>query len=423
MTNVFIILILFSFLNCIRDSENRDEKENRNLKNNYSTFIYNMIPENSNAQVSAEYSKAMNTFSINLLREVYNTENFSNKNLVLSPFSISRNLAVLTEGTTGASKQELLDVLGGQVALDDAKNALAQLLYADKSIVFQCADAFWINSNSFSIKTAFRDKIADKYGVETIGLDFNDASGTAKTINNWISKNTNKYINNVLKENDITPQTAAYLTNAVYFEADWTSPFDISKTSNYPFSAPDGSVEVDMMISRCYHETYITDQYKNAKLYYGTNNINFFYLDIYMPTTITCKEFISKHSLTALANKDTKLIGSLKMPKFFFTTKIGLIPTLKQLGINRIFNPLKSEITEMVDGRLFVSQINHQAGIKTDEEGTKAFAVTITKMKDIAAAGDPSPDVVLDNPFVYFIRAGENGLVLFAGVVNNPNEK
>ena len=33
------------------------------------------------------------------------------------------------------------------------------------------------------------------------------------------------------------------------------------------------------------------------------------------------------------------------------------------------------------------------------------------------------PDVVPDHPVVYFIRAGEPGLVLFSGVVNNPSMK
>jgi serine protease inhibitor len=34
----------------------------------------------------------------------------------------------------------------------------------------------------------------------------------------------------------------------------------------------------------------------------------------------------------------------------------------------------------------------------------------------------PTEEVIFNQPFVYFIRAGENGLVLFAGIMNNPNE-
>ena len=68
---------------------------------------------------------------------------------------------------------------------------------------------------------------------------------------------------------------------------------------------------------------------------------------------------------------------------------------------------------------LYIDQIMHKAGIKTDEEGTVAYAVTIAAMLATCA----STDIILNKPFVYFIRAGKNGLVLFAGVVNNPNDR
>jgi hypothetical protein len=55
----------------------------------------------------------------------------------VSPYCIGRNLANITEASIGATQQELLDVLGGRVALDDANSALGRLLYADKSVILQ----------------------------------------------------------------------------------------------------------------------------------------------------------------------------------------------------------------------------------------------------------------------------------------------
>jgi serine protease inhibitor len=50
-------------------------------------------------------------------------------------------------------------------------------------------------------------------------------------------------------------------------------------------------------------------------------------------------------------------------------------------------------------------------------------AYTVTVSSEVAGSDeiDASPEIVLDRPFVYLIRAGETGLVLFAGMVNNPN--
>ncbi len=163
----------------------------------------------------------------------------------------------------------------------------------------------------------------------------------------------------------------------------------------------------------------ISPEYRKAINIFSINLLN----HVYMPTTISIKNFIENECITALINQDTTNLGGLKMPKFFFNSEIELIPILKELGINGIFNPDKGEITEMIDNatpNLYVSKVKHKAGIKTDEEGTKAYAATVTLMG--TGSYDPSPDIILNNPFVYFIRAGENGLVLFTGVVNNPSE-
>ena len=99
------------------------------------------------------------------------------------------------------------------------------------------------------------------------------------------------------------------------------------------------------------------------------------------------------------------------------------------MGIQRVFDSSIAEITGMATNknaqdalRLYIDVCIHKAGIRTDEEGTVAYAVTISAGATTSSF-DSSPDVILDRPFVYFIRAGESGLVLFAGVVNNPNER
>ena len=55
------------------------------------------------------------------------------------------------------------------------------------------------------------------------------------------------------------------------------------------------------------------------------------------------------------------------------------------------------------------------------ESALVAYAVTVSSGAAGSAEIDASPEVVLDRPFVCLIRAGETGLVLFAGMVNNPN--
>ena len=60
---IFIMPILFS---CSRDTEDRSRIDNKNLNNNTSTFIYNVIPENNNTAISSEYSIAINNLPLKL---------------------------------------------------------------------------------------------------------------------------------------------------------------------------------------------------------------------------------------------------------------------------------------------------------------------------------------------------------------------
>jgi len=423
-----MIVVSVCLLRCTQGNEETETKTNdRNLKNSASTFIYNMIPENAGAEISSAYSVAVNAFSINLLKTICSSDSFHEKNVVVSPYCISRNLAIITEAATGGTQQELLYALGGRPALDDAASALSRLLYADKSVILQIADAIWVDSTKYSLLSAFKDTANKKYGIEAAGLDFGNKAGSVAAINRWIADNTANYITNAVKESYIQPLTALFITSAIYFKADWTSPFDVTKTTAYPFAAPSGKVQVQMMTSSYRHQTRKTNEYENVKLYYGTNKKDFFYLDVYMPTTISVEDFIGQKCLSAMAVNDSFGYGGLLMPKFFFENEIDLKPVLQNLGINAAFDSNKCEITAMAfdktvqgNAALYIQLIKHIAGIKTDEEGTVAYAVTVTALAGGSEA-PISPDVVLDRPFVYFIRAGQSGLVLFAGVVNNPN--
>jgi serpin B len=424
---IAVITISTCLLHCgFNDEETRTKPADHNLKNSTSAFIYNMIPENAGAMISTEYSTAVNTFSVNLIGEIYKSSLFHDKNLVLSPYCISRNLAIITDASTGETQQELLATIGGRVALDDAHAALSHLLYADKSVILQIADGIWVDSTKCILQPAFKDTANRKYGIEAFGLDFGNVPVCISTMNKWIAANTSNYIKDAVTKDFFEPRPALFVTSTIYFKADWTSPFDITKTESYPFVSPSGTVNVQMMTSSQAHKTRKTADYQNVKIYYGTNHEDFFYLDIYMPQGMTTDEFLEKKCLSALSQKDSTQYGGLRMPKFFFENVIDLKPPLQNLGVKNAFDE-RSEISGIISDKttkgksnIYISYIKHTAGIRTDEEGTIAYAVTVTGGTLTGGADMIGPDVILDHPFVFFIRAGSTGMVLFSGVVNNP---
>ncbi len=419
LTITCVILLIITFSCFINDeTEDRARDSDRELQNNQSTFLYNVIKPEPSAEISEEYSKAINTFSVNLLREIYKQSDFNGENLIVSPFSVSRVLSVITEGTVNESKQELLNILGGQKTLDDAKSALQELLYADSSVIFQSADALFFNQKEYSINTIFKNTVIQKYGVDIRGADFSDAQNTANNINSWVHQNTANFIDKIIDPKEFTSDLIAIILNAVYFKADWESPFDITLTKKDDFYSPKGIIKVDMMSSKYEHKIAKTDIYENVCIYYGNDNKQYFYLDIYLPTDVTIDNFVQNYSLKSLTEEKNYNYGGLIMPKFDFESEIDLKEVLQEMEVSGIFEPSKGEITGIFEtSNIYISKIKQKAAIKTDEEGTEVAAVTIAVLS-------PSPfseiEIKLDRPFVYYIRAGQKGLVLFAGVVTNP---
>jgi serpin B len=53
-----------------------------------------------------------------------------------------------------------------------------------------------------------------------------------------------------------------------------------------------------------------------------------------------------------------------------------------------------------------------------NEDGTEAAAATEVGMGLTAA---PTKNIILDKPFIFAIREMKTGVILFAGIVNNPS--
>ena len=133
-------------------------------------------------------------------------------------------------------------------------------------------------------------------------------------------------------------------------------------------------------------------------------------------------DFLAQHPAwyeTAWENQKS-LIVNLSVPKFDVSSSLDLCDKLKALGVTDIFGSEAdfSPIIPQADGG-FVGQIKHAARVGIDEKGVTAAAFTVI---DRCGAGMPPEeeiDFVLDRPFLFLIES-QDGLPLFAGIVNEP---
>ncbi len=72
-----------------------------------------------------------------------------------------------------------------------------------------------------------------------------------------------------------------------------------------------------------------------------------------------------------------------------------------------------------------VSKVTHAAEIEVNEEGTVASAVTAVQVVLTSLPYHPNPPIPFhaDRPFLFSIYHRNSGVIMFTGVVQNPNNK
>jgi serpin B len=214
------------------------------------------------------------------------------------------------------------------------------------------------------------------------------------------------------------------LANAVHLDAELVSPFTPDSTRPDEFTRGDGrTVAAEFM-----HET-LHAQYGEAG---GVQAIVLPYTNGYeMVVVVPPKGELPdlEHALADSGGLDA-VLGQLadrevvlSLPKWDIETRTDLVAALQTLGMTLPFDPDRADFTNITSEiPLAVSGVIHQATITVDEAGTEAAAATAVILASGAPVGSqPEPAMMkVDRPFLFAIRHGDTGAVVFQGHVNDP---
>lgn len=376
---------------------------------------------------SRQISSAVNQFGLSLL----STLQKGTVNVFMSPFSISTALGMVSIGATDGSQtqNQLLDLwrinekttvpffLGLQrqyQQLTDGQHQGVQVLNAN---------SVWLHS---SIKDAFKQEVSQVFAADVMTLP-----KIPDPINNWCSVATNGMIPSIIDE--IDPLTRAVLVNAIYFKGKWTVPFDKNNTYAGVFTRLDGTKDAcEMMLKTDDHILYTKQgDVQVVELPYGSNGT--------LAATVLLPEDGSLESLVGQLGGDAgaSLLDAmldrlratkveLHLPRFRLEFGVhDLKPELvSRFGLTEPFNGYGGFL-KMSDAKdLHLSKVLHKAVVEVNEEGTTAAAVTAAVMMEKAVMFEPNPTrVIVDRPFLFLIRNSKDGMILFAGIVNQPELK
>jgi len=369
-------------------------------------------------------------FAFNLYQQLKGEEG----NLFYSPYSISLALAMTYAGARGETEEQMAEALNfllDQGNLHSAFNWLSAELAGrgegaqgkdGEGFRLNIVDAIW-GQKDYEFLPAFLDVLAENYGARLRVMDFiSEAEQCRLTINDWISKQTEGRIKNLIQPGVINELTRLVLTNAIYFNAAWEYPFNDKATADGSFYLLGGGhVTVPMMRQSESFGYSSGEGYQAIELPYDGDELS---MVILLPDSGNFEGF--EAGLQARQVEDT--IGSLQpteialtMPRFEFKSEFSLKDALSAMGMQNAFCPYNADFSGMTGNpELFISDVVHTAFVAVDEADTEAAAATGAVIAPTAAPPEPTVEVTLDHPFIFLIRDIETGTILFVGRVLNP---
>lgn len=352
-------------------------------------------------------------------------------NIFCSPLSVHAALMMTSAGARGATADEMLRTLGAgpELTADAAQRADARLLdtlqSSDQSdFQLHIANGLW-GQKDRNWLPAFRNMLVENYHSDIYTVDFADSESASRQINDWVSQQTSGKITQLFAPGAIPHDAKLVLGNAIYFKADWSSPFEHEQTHNGEFhiSAHADPVTTPMMQQHGTFAAMENDQFQAIALPYKGDRIATLIL---LPRTVeglsAVESRLSEKMLADVVSKLEPKHVELRIPKFKTTSRLSLKDKLEALGVHRAFSPMDADFSGM-DGRsdLYLDAVQHQGWVCVDEKGTEAAAATGAIMRPTAIFM-PQMQFNADHPFIYLIRDTRSGVVLFVGRLNDPRD-
>ena len=385
--------------------------------------VIDMLPKTKPIQLSVEQQQMRdnnNEFAWRLFQTMQ--EQQGDVSTVISPIGVTYMLGMLNTGAAGTTRDEITATLGfgsDPTAVNEyCKKMIEGAPNVDPAATVRIANSINVNSaKGLSLLGAFVNDMKNYYNAQIDALDFTK-NGTLDKINKWCSKNTNGMIPSILDE--INPNAAMYLLNAVYFNADWKEKFDVNDTRSSSFTLPDGSVVTrDLMHRKAIAQGCESDLCSMLRIPFGSGGYSMYVmLPAECKTTSDLIRDMSQQALTEHLNAIdmTAHEVDILMPRFEIVSDIDLIDVLEPMGIQSAFTA-SADFSNMSNASLCVTMMKQKAKIDVDEEGAKASAVTISGME----ATSPGPQLYekavfhANRPFLYFILEESTRSIFFIG--------
>jgi serpin B len=371
-------------------------------------------------ETQREYNKLL--FDYKMVRK---TNDYYNSNYLISPLSLGYALKILEEGSAGNTSTQLQNLIGNY-EVPDAVNI-------DNTISIANA-LFILTSYKGKINSSYINNVESKYSANVLYDAFTNADG----INNWVNGKTFGMIPKALYS--INRNTKMMIVNTIALDIAWKQKMDSANTHSAKFTKIDRTqIDVAMMTDKNAFGYLENENARGIVKHYAvydpttgttatqdsTNKIELEYIAIIPKTNIN--DYISKldqYELSRLiqtvqVHSSTKDLV-MNIPKYSYEFSHEYIKQiLLDSNVTDAFDE-NADFSGIMSG-LFVDDIIHKTFIEFGEEGTKAAAVSIAKIKDNSVPSEKENiQIDFNSPFLYLIKEKNSTNLWFFGVVYEP---
>lgn len=394
-----------------------------------------------------------NNFAFKLYEELDGGED----NLVFSPYTFSRVMAMIYAGASGETARQFEEALqfNPEKKTHRIFNAFDLGLKAKEAPVLQIKTAAW-GQTGYYLHLDFYNLLARQYCKAIQALDFKSSPlDSKKAIEQWATDHTSGLITSPI--DSLSDRVRLACAATANLTGDWLQPFDPNTTADGNFKLDSSSSEVisvPMMSQTAYFPFFDDESYQAIELAFKDSNLAMLLL---IPDEDQYQEFedsLDYEKMQHIIGQLEEQRMTLHLPIFSFTSGQDLMSELSSLSITEAKSESQADfspINELDDLYLKASKyMTHISVTESGAQGAGSTALTLEGRDEIpiplptfgsvwnwggvenwvfqgawmsSTSWPPPPiPVAIGRPFIFVISDTASGAILFLGRVMDPRD-
>jgi serine protease inhibitor len=350
-------------------------------------------------------------------------------NLVLSPASLATGLGMAYLGARGGTAQAMAAVLhlpaaGGQALEAGLQARSAALRGLDgQGVTVDDSDQVWADPKLITLPS-YLNAVATSYdaGVAQAPLLSHPDQAVAE-IDRAIASATRGQIPQLLAPGSLNG-IGWVLTDAVYLQAAWATPFQADQTGPGPFTTAAGRQVSAQFMKNGPYATVSAGGWTAVRLPYRGGKLSMVAL---LPPAgaaacaLPGAAALGRVTSALAAGSPGALPEAIALPRVNLAVNISMMNLLTDLGMGVAFTPA-ADFAGLSPQACCIGLVRQADTLRVGEQGTTASAATAVGIEPTATRPE-QPQITFDRPYLMLVTATATGEPLFLARVADPTAK